>query len=179
MKATGSVRRIDDLGRVVIPREIRRSLHIKEGDPLEIFTDQDGSVIFKKYSFMSSIQDVAADLCEAMRRSSGGTWAVTDLDTVIAAAGERKRGILNKRITPDLDPVMVSRRAYPFDGEGKPVQICSENEEAKASIAVPILSEGEIIGLVLCIDPDRAPSGDAEYKLAQTAAAFLGRYMEG
>lgn len=178
MRATGIIRRIDDLGRVVIPREIRRSLHIKEGDPLEIFTNQDGSVIFKKYSFMSEAKGMATGLCEAMRRVSGGTWAVTDRDTVIAAAGERKRGILDKRITPDLEQIMESRRAYPFDGEGKPVKICSENEEALASMAAPILSEGEVIGLVLYCDQERIPPSDAEYKLAQTTAAFLGRYME-
>lgn len=178
MRATGIMRRIDDLGRVVIPREIRRSLHIKEGDPLEIFTDQDGSVIFKKYSFMSGVKDMATGLCEAMRRVSGGTWAVTDRDTVIAAAGERKRGILDKRITPGLEQIAESRRAYPFDGEGRPVLVCLEDDETSASVVVPILSEGEVIGLVLYINMDRIPSSDAEYKLAQTTAAFLGRYME-
>ena len=138
MKATGIVRRIDDLGRVVIPKEIRRTMRIREGDPLEIYTSRDGEVIFKKYSLMGGVEDFAAQLCETMSRSTGAICAVTDRDTVIAVAGGAKRELL----------------------------------------AAPILSEGDLLGLVLFIGDGQSASGDAEYKLAQTIAAFLGRHME-
>ena len=91
MKATGIVRRIDDLGRVVIPKEIRRTMRIREGDPLEIYTSKDGEVIFKKYSLLGGVEEFAAQLCETLSKSTGATVAVTDRDSVIAAAGSTRR----------------------------------------------------------------------------------------
>ena len=105
MKATGIVRRIDDLGRVVIPKEIRRTMRIREGDPLEIYTSRDGEVIFKKYSLMGGLDDFAAQLCETMSRSTGAICAVTDRDSVIAVAGGAKRELLGKTITDDAGKV--------------------------------------------------------------------------
>ena len=179
MKATGIVRRIDDLGRVVIPKEIRRTMRIREGDPLEIYTSRDGEVIFKKYSLLGGVEDFAGQLCETMSRSTGWICAVTDRDTVIAVAGGGKRELMGKRITAELEQVMESRRIYQYTGEGDPLAVCDGNEKLLTGVAAPILSEGDLLGLVLLISPaPMQPSGDTEYKLAQTIAAFLGKHME-
>ena len=179
MKATGIVRRIDDLGRVVIPKEIRRTMRIREGDPLEIYTSRDGEVIFKKYSLLGGVEDFAGQLCETMSRSTGSICAVTDRDTVIAVAGGGKRELMGKRITPELEHIMESRQIYQYTGEGQAIPVSDGNDRLLANVAAPILSEGDLLGLVLFIGTaPGAVSGDAEYKLAQTIAAFLGRHME-
>ena len=179
MKATGIVRRIDDLGRVVIPKEIRRTMRIREGDPLEIYTSRDGEVIFKKYSLLGGVEDFAGQLCETMSRSTGSICAVTDRDTVIAVAGGGKRELMGKRITSDLERVMESRRIHQFNGEGQPLPVCDGSDKLLTNVAAPILSEGDLLGLVLFVGDGGAVTGDTEYKLAQTIAAFLGRHMEG
>ena len=115
MKATGIVRRIDDLGRVVIPKEIRRTMRIREGDPLEIYTEKDGEVIFKKYSPVGELADFAAQICDSLHRSTDAVAAVCDRDSVIAVAGGGKRELLSKPISPELERVMESRRFYRFE----------------------------------------------------------------
>ena len=179
MKATGIVRRIDDLGRVVIPKEIRRTMRIREGDPLEIYTSRDGEVIFKKYSLLGGMEDFAGQLCDTMSRSTGSICAVTDRDTVIAVAGGGKRELLGKRITPELEQIMEGRRIYQYGGEDQPIPVSDSNDKLITSVAAPILAEGDLLGLVLFIGVEATPvTGDIEYKLAQTIAAFLGRHME-
>mgnify|MGYP003102782933 FL=1 len=179
MKATGIVRRIDDLGRVVIPKEIRRTMRIREGDPLEIYTSREGEVIFKKYSLLGGVEDFAAELCETMSRSTGSVCAVTDRDTVIAVAGGGKRELMGKRITPELEQIMESRKIYQYGGDGRPLQVTEGIDSLLTTVAAPILAEGDLLGLVLFISSDPAAvTGDTEYKLAQTIAAFLGRHME-
>ena len=179
MKATGIVRRIDDLGRVVIPKEIRRTMRIREGDPLEIYTSRDGEVIFKKYSLMGGVEDFAAQLCETMSRSTGAICAVTDRDSIIAVAGGGKRELSGKRISPELEQIMESRKIYQYTGEGQPLQVTEGIDSLLTTVAAPILAEGDLLGLVLFISSDPAAvTGDTEYKLAQTIAAFLGRHME-
>ena len=101
MKATGIVRRIDDLGRVVIPKEIRRTMRIREGDPLEIYTTRDGEVIFKKYSLISGLEDFAAQFCDTLSRSTDFTAAVTDRDAVVAVAGSGKRELMGKPLSAE------------------------------------------------------------------------------
>ena len=180
MKATGIVRRIDDLGRVVIPKEIRRTMRIREGDPLEIYTSRDGDVIFKKYSLLGGVEDFASQLCETMSRSTGCICAVTDRDTVIAVAGGGKRELMGKHITSELEEIMENRRIYQYNGEDTPIPVTDSADKLITGVAAPILSEGDLLGLVLLIGtaPDFS-TGDAEFKLAQTIAAFLGRHMEG
>ena len=179
MKATGIVRRIDDLGRVVIPKEIRRTMRIREGDPLEIYTSREGEVIFKKYSLLGGVEDFAAELCETMSRSTGSVCAVTDRDTVIAVAGGGKRELMGKRITPELEQIMESRKIYQYGGNGRPLQVTEGHDSLLTAVAAPILAEGDLLGLVLFVSSDPAAvTGDTEYKLAQTIAAFLGRHME-
>ena len=179
MKATGIVRRIDDLGRVVIPKEIRRTMRIREGDPLEIYTSRDGEVIFKKYSLLGGMEDFAGQLCDTMSRSTGSVCAVTDRDTVIAVAGGGKRELMGKRITPELEQIMEGRRIYQYTGEGQALPVSDSSDKLLTHVAAPILAEGDLLGLVLFIGTEATPTtGDTEYKLAQTIAAFLGRHME-
>ena len=179
MKATGIVRRIDDLGRVVIPKEIRRTMRIREGDPLEIYTSRDGEVIFKKYSLMGSVEEFAGQLCETLNKSTGYICAVTDRDTVIAIAGGGRRELLGKRITPNLEQIMESRKIYQYSEGDEPQLVSDGIDKLQTLVAAPILSEGDALGLVLMIGTAPMPfSGDTEYKLAQTIASFLGKHME-
>ena len=178
MKATGIVRRIDDLGRVVIPKEIRRTMRIREGDPLEIYTSRDGEVIFKKYSMLGGLEDFAAQFCETMSRCTGRVCAIADRDTVIAVAGG-KRELRGRRLSEDLEQLMENRRIYQYDGQSAPVRVTEEGENLCVDVAAPILSEGDLLGMVLFLVPDSGDrAGEAEYKLAQTIAAFLGKHME-
>ena len=178
MKATGIVRRIDDLGRVVIPKEIRRTMRIREGDPLEIYTSREGEVIFKKYSLMGELDDFAAQFCETMSKTSGVISAVTDRDAIIAVAGGGKRELLGKRVSTALEQIMEERRIYQRSGDER-VAVIEDAEKYTAGIAAPILCEGDVLGLVLFVeDGEGSAVGETEYKLAQTIAAFLGRHME-
>ena len=189
MKATGIVRRIDDLGRVVIPKEIRRTMRIREGDPLEIYTSRDGEVIFKKYSMLGGLEDFAVQLCETMSRSTGRICAIADRDAILSVSGGRK-DLYARHISRELEQIMEDRRIYRRDGNGNPVPVCEEPDPGVADIIAPILSEGDVLGAVLFIaafdsnninngELSSAPTpGDTEYKLAQTIAGFLGRHME-
>ena len=178
MKATGIVRRIDDLGRVVIPKEIRRTMRIREGDPLEIYTTREGEVIFKKYSLLGGLEDFAAQFCDALNRTSGFTAAVTDRDAVIAVAGPGKRELLGKAVSDQLEKIMAERSIYHFTGLGAMPRVCEDNETFTAAVAAPVLCEGDVLGAVLFVTDDGRLAGDTECKLAQTVAAFLGKNME-
>ena len=152
---------------------------VSDGDPLEIYTSRDGEVIFKKYSLLGGVEDFAGQLCETMSRSTGCICAVTDRDTVISVAGGGKRELLGKRITSELEQIMESRRIYQYDGGGNPIPVCDGSDKLVTNVAAPILSEGDLLGMVLFIGTTPGvATGDAEYKLAQTIAAFLGRHME-
>ena len=152
---------------------------VSDGDPLEIYTSRDGEVIFKKYSLLGGVEDFAGQLCETMSRSTGCICAVTDRDTVISVAGGGKRELLGKRITSELEQIMESRRIYQYDGGGNPIPVCDGSDKLVTNVAAPILSEGDLLGMVLFIGTTPGiATGDTEYKLAQTIAAFLGRHME-
>lgn len=179
MKATGIVRRIDDLGRVVIPKEIRRTMRIREGDPLEIYTDKDGEVIFKKYSLMGGLTDFAAQICETLNKTTGHITAVSDRDTIIASAGVSRRELSDKRISDALEQVMEERQIYMHKSGESILPLVEENEKYSISIAAPILSEGDVLGSVIfAVGEGSAALGETEYKLAQTVAGFLGKHME-
>ena len=179
MKATGIVRRIDDLGRVVIPKEIRRTLRIREGDPLEIYTEKDGEVIFKKYSPMGELSEFAGQICESLHKSTGSITVVCDRDSVIAVSGANRRELLDKRISSQLEQIMEERRPFKSgDGETQPPLLEGESQ-LTALVAAPILSEGDVLGcIVFAGHPGSAPASELEWKLAQTVAGFLGRQME-
>ncbi|MDD2446949.1 MAG: stage V sporulation protein T [Tissierellia bacterium] len=181
MKATGIVRRIDDLGRVVIPKEIRRTLRIKEGDPLEIFTDREGQVILKKYSPIGELNEFANEYCEALFDNSGHIALISDRDTIIAIAGGSKKEYKEKRVSPDLERVIENRNTYTTDGSNKPIKIYYEDEdesEYAAQVITPIVMQGDPIGSVMLLSKDEsAKMGDIEIKLIETAAGFLSKQM--
>jgi len=178
MKATGIVRRIDDLGRVVIPKEIRRTMRIREGDPLEIYTDKDGEVIFKKYSPMMELSDFAAQICDSIHKTTGAITAICDRDSVIAGAGISKREIMDRRISSGLEQIMEDRALYKPKNSPE-IPLCENDEKICISVAAPILASGDILGCVMfLVQKGEAAHGETEQKLAQTVAAFLGRQME-
>ncbi len=178
MKATGIVRRIDDLGRIVIPKEIRRVLRIREGDPLEIFTEKDGEVIFKKYSPMGELGSFAAQICDSLHKTTGAAAAICDRDTVIAVSGGYRKELLEKRISPGLEQLMENRGVYRSE-EQTPVQIVEGADGPRVSVAAPIVAAGDVMGCVLFVaGEDGARAGETELKLSQMVAGFLGRQME-
>lgn len=181
MKATGIVRRIDDLGRVVIPKEIRRTLRIKEGDPLEIFTDREGEIILKKYSPIGELGAFAKEYAEALASASGHSVCITDRDQVVAAAGGVRKDYVGKPISRQLENFIQDREQVLINPDEKGyVKITGEEKEMNLAEAVcPILSEGDAIGSVVLLGRDsRARMGDTERILARCAASFLGRQME-
>ena len=179
MKATGIVRRIDDLGRVVIPKEIRRTLRIREGDPLEIYTEKDGGVIFKKYSPMGELADFAGSICDSLSRTTGTPAAVCDRDAVIAVAGMNRRELLEKRISPDLERLMESRGLYSAESGYCTVPVAESDDRWCLAVASPIVSQGDVLGCVTFLQQKGGkPAGEAEEKLAAAVSGFLGKQME-
>lgn len=177
MKATGIVRRIDDLGRVVIPKEIRRTMRIREGDPLEIYTDRDGEVIFKKYSPMGELGTFVGELAEALSRTAGMSCAICDRDAVIAAAGGAKKDVYEKAISTDFEHIMEQRHIYEHDGSDAWVSV-SGSDPYHVVVAAPIITEGDVTGCVAFLsDDERAEPSEVEAKLSQTAASFLSKHV--
>lgn len=166
----------DDLGRVVIPKEIRRTMHIKEGAPLEIFTDTEGGVIFKKYSPISEISDVTEHFADVLYRSVTTPVLICDRDHVISCAGVSKKDFLEKRISAELESVMESRQLYTGDRDKQLFPI--EGIDYGASIAMPIIGNGDILGAVVFLWSDGSKISPTETKLAQVAASFIGKQME-
>ena len=178
MKATGIVRRIDDLGRVVIPKEIRRTLRIREGDPLEIFTSKNGEVVFKKYSPFSELTAFAAEYVSALQAVSGFGCAITDRDIVIAYAGNGKREILDRPLAEQAEALITSRRAFITGNDTASVPLLRDTEKHRIAAARPILASGDILGMVCFLMTDDNSISSTEEKLLQAAALFLGKQME-
>lgn len=185
MKATGIVRRIDDLGRVVIPKEIRRTLRIREGDPLEIFVDRDGEVILKKYSPIGELSEFAKEYVESLADATGHTCIISDRDQIIAVAGGSKKDYLGKNIGSALEQIIQDRRALSIpDTATNPFYKNDLNPDnaliatLKSQIVAPIIAEGDPIGAVILGSKEGAKLGELELKLAQTAAGFLAKQME-
>ena len=183
MKATGIVRRIDDLGRVVIPKEIRRTLRIREGDPLEIFTDKEGEVILKKYSPIGELSDFASQYAESLHKTSGHITCISDRDAIIAVSGASKKEFLEKQLSTELEKVIEEKTTLVVKSpDERTISITSDdNNDRKYSSQVvsPIISEGDPIGAVIFLSTDpNARMGEVEAKLAQSAAGFLGKQME-
>lgn len=174
MKATGIVRRIDDLGRVVIPKEIRRTLRIREGEPLEIYTERDGSVIFKKYSPMGEVGSVAEELAEAVTKTVGKACAVCDRDAVIAVAGSPKREIHEKAISKAFEDMMNGREVYRATAED--TLTVTEHDAFRVIAAVPIITEGDLTGCVALLSETGTDVADeVDVKVGQAAAQFLSK----
>ena len=168
---------LDDLGRVVIPKEIRRTMRIREGDPLEIYTTPEGEVIFKKYSPIGEIQSCASQYADVLSKMCGLPALICDCDHVVAAAGLPKKDVLERRITPPLEQAMEARKC--LSGQEAAALQPVEGVDKTALAVCPVVSSGDVAGCVLLLapSPDTA-AGEVQTKLAQAAAAFLGRQLE-
>ncbi len=176
MKATGIVRRIDDLGRVVIPKEIRRTMRIREGDPLEIYTESDGSVVFRKYSQVGELSRVSSEYAEAINRSSGIPIAICDRDNVIAVAGVSRKEYLEKPISEGLSSVLSGRKTY--SASDKNVDVTVTAGGGSVSYLSPIISEGSVIGAVMSLKQDGKSPDGSEKKLVDAGAYFMSSQTE-
>ena len=182
MKATVIVRRIDDLGRLVIPKEIRRTLRIREGDPLEIFTGRDGEVILKKYSPIGELGEFATEYAESLHEALHHQAIITDRDTIIAVSGGSKKDYAEKKVSLSLEKIMENRETIIANKGDKMRTIAIDESDEKqytAQVIAPIVTHGDPIGTVILLskEPDAA-MGEVEYKIASTAAAFLSKQME-
>ena len=183
MKATGVVRRIDDLGRVVIPKEIRKTLRIKEGDPLEIFTDKEGEVILKKYSPIGELSEFAVGYAETLAKTTGHIACITDKDTVIAVSGGSKKEYLEQDLSKELEEVMENKEVYTSKENNEIALPVTKNDNKdkiyNSQVIYPIISDGDVIGSVILMSKEpNKKMGDVEFKVVQSAAGFLGSQLE-
>ena len=181
MKATGIVRRIDDLGRVVIPKEIRRTLRIREGDPLEIFTDRDGGVILKKYSPIGELTDFSKEYAESLQQSIGHIVLIADKDAFISASGAPKKEYIERKVSSELEEIMDERKPVIITDHSKTIPLHIDEEEGiySSQVVAPIIAEGDAIGAVIIQSKEDGDKfSNLELKLVETAALFLGKQME-
>ena len=183
MKATGIVRRIDELGRVVIPKEIRRTLRIREGDPLEIFVDREGGVILKKYSPIGELGDFAKEYAESIHQAVGHIAAICDRDTFIAVSGAGKKELIERPINEEIEQLMQTRTrvcASVMDGEKLiPITADGSGDRYTAELIIPIIASGDAIGAVILLSKeDGAVFDQSDVKVCETAAGFMGKQME-
>lgn len=183
MRATGIVRRIDELGRVVIPKEIRRTLRIREGDPLEIFTDHDGEVVLKKYSPIGEIATIAKDYTDSLYRTMGHVALISDRDAIVSSSGAAKRDYVEKPLSTEIDRILQERQITMLNlsAGAKMVPITSDDraENYASQIIAPILADGEIVGSLILLNRDSgAQMTDIDQKVAETTATIIGRQME-
>ena len=183
MKATGVVRRIDDLGRIVIPKEIRKVLRIKEGDPIEIFTGREGEVILKKYSPIGELSEFASTYADTLAKTTGHIACITDKDTVIAVSGGSKKELLEQNISKELEKIMDEREVFTSNKNNDisiPI-VKNDNQERRlnSQVIYPIISQGDVIGSVILLSKEQNKKmNETELKLAQSAAGFLSSQME-
>jgi AbrB family transcriptional regulator (stage V sporulation protein T) len=175
VKATGIVRRIDDLGRVVVPKEIRRTLRIREGDPLEIFTDREGSVILKKYSPIADLGEFAQEYADSLYEATRHIVLIADQDEVVAVAGASKKSFYERRITEHVEEVMRNRKPFLSNNANENPPI--EDLELSSQVIAPIIVEGDIAGAVIMLSQEGKSMGELELKLAETAAGFLAKQL--
>ena len=179
MKATGIVRRVDDLGRVVVPKEIRRTLRIKESDPLEIFTDRDGKIILKKYSPIGELGDFAKDYAQSLAQVSGYTVCIADHDQIIAASGKRAKEYSGRLIDEELEAIISNRKTVKL-AKKEAVRLTQNDAGGYQSQVISVITSlGDCVGAVIIFSDDGEKElGETEIKLAKAAAGFLGRQME-
>jgi len=179
MKATGIVRRIDDLGRVVIPKEIRRTMRIREGDPLEIYTSNEGEVIFKKYSAISELSGGTTQVAEVIHKMGSMPAIVFDRDHVVAVAGVQKKEFSERRVSTSLEELLENRKSYLYSSTSDSRLMPVEGVSRYALAVFPIISTGDVTGAVafLCNDNDSVAT-EAHALLVQAAAMFLGKQIE-
>jgi len=183
LKATGVVRRIDDLGRIVIPKEIRRTLRIKEGDPLEIFTDREGQVILKKYSPIGELSEFATGYAETLSKTTGHIACITDKDSVIAVSGGSKKEFLEQSLSKELEKIMENKEIYTSKENNELAIPITQNDNKdrryNSQVIYPIISDGDVIGSVILLSKEQnTKMGDTELKVVQSAAGFLSSQMD-
>ena len=183
MRATGIVRRIDELGRVVIPKEIRRTLRIREGDPLEIFTDHDGEVVLKKYSPIGEIATIAKDYTDSLYRTLGHVAVISDRDAVVSASGTSKKEYVEKALSNDVERIMQERQLVILNlaNGDKMIPITADDnaEGYSAQVVAPIIADGEIVGALILLNRENGGKFcDADRKVAEATASIVGKKME-
>ena len=183
MKATGVVRRIDDLGRIVIPKEIRRTLRISEGSTLEIFTEKDGEIVLKKYSPIGELSEFASNYADTLAKTTGHIACITDKDTIIAVAGGLKKDLLEQSISKELEEVIENKEIYTSKDNDELAIPLSKNENKErvfhSQVIYPIVSDGDSVGSVVLMskEPNKKMT-DTELKIVQSAAGILGSQLE-
>lgn len=183
LKATGIVRRIDDLGRIVIPKEIRRTLKIREGDPLEIYTDSEGEVILKKYSHIGGLDELASDYAESLSKTSNYIICISDKDSIIATSGTSKKEFLNKPLSPELNKIIDDRDLVIIGSDNsKLVSIAKDVhivDNYHSQIISPIIADGDPIGAVILLSNNKSHQlSENDSVLAKTASSFLAKQIE-
>lgn len=179
MKATGIVRRIDDLGRIVIPKEIRRTLRIREGDPLEIYTESNGEVVFKKYSHVGELNQFVSSYADVLSNVAKVPVLITDMDHVVAVSGISKKELLNKKISSELEKLLEDRVYFEYAASDSEQLAPIEGIDAEALVMCPIISDGNINGAVILLKNETTTEANVlEIKLTQAAAIFLAKQME-
>ncbi|WNF38310.1 stage V sporulation protein T [Bacillaceae bacterium IKA-2] len=178
MKATGIVRRIDDLGRIVIPKEIRSTLRIREGDPLEIFVDEGGEVILKKYSPISELGSFAKEYAETLFESLNHIVLIADRNTYIAVGGRSKKDYANKEIGEAIESAICGRQSIVQTTEGEYNIVGNSTEKVTAFIIAPIIANSDQVGAIVMLSKSERTMGEVEQKLTETAAGFFAKQME-
>lgn len=176
MKATGVVRRIDDLGRIVLPKELRRTMRIKEGDSLEIYTDGNDQITLKKYSPVQNVNDFVKEFVDSVYASNKIDIIITDNERVIASAGDIKQNLIGKKISMQLEEKLNKRQTQILD-ETESIDICENIETKKAMIIRPINVYGDIMGCVIVLGNKGITS--LEKSIAEFGGTFMSRYLEG
>ena len=179
MRATGIVRRKDDLGRVVIPKEIRKTLRIREGDPLEIFTAKDGEVILKKYSPIGELNEFSQEYAETLGETLGHGVIVTDLDSIIAVSKLPKKDYKEKSISKELEQ-LIENRTTNYVKDNKLISLHKDDSmEYLSQIIMPIVStSGDCIGSICLVSKDASGLNESDEKLLKVAANFLGKQVQ-
>lgn len=183
MKATGIVRRIDDLGRIVVPKEIRRTLRVREGEPMEIFTGREGEIVLKKYSPMGELTRFAKEYTQVLSQITGFLVCVSDQDQILAASGAGQKEYEGKGISRELEEAIAQRGTICLgEKEAGKIKITAEDTGKEiVRVIVPIISQGDAIGAVILLDAGKHTAvgtiEDAKI-MVQVAAGFLGKQME-
>lgn len=181
MKATGIVRRIDELGRIVIPKEMRRTLRIRETDPMEIFTDKEGEIVLKKYSPLGELAECAKEYSESLARTTGNVVCISDREQIIAMSGTVKKELVEKPVSDKLEQIMHDRENFMSDDNKRNyINISDEIEnEYNSQIISPIICHGDVLGAVIMLSKDgKKQFGEQEKQMVMVASDFLGHHME-
>ena len=175
MKSTGVVRRVDDLGRIVIPKEIRRTLRIRDGESLEIFVDRE-MIALKKFSTMTDMDDISKQLVDIVNTVTHQNVFITERDNFIAGSGNLRKKYLNKPISKSLELIMKERKTI-VESSLHPIELSDSVVEEYAYVICPVIMNGDAIGLVLIIS-ESSNIGQVEEKMADLVSKFLGKHIE-